>query len=119
MHWTDFGNQFDALNSTEQALFTETVRRLLTQSWVWRDADDDRRCYNFFVRHEEGVTLWLLVTRLIYQEQREQNRTSLHALPLIKVSDLYDRYHSYFPGQTALIQQYQKDAGSVDEGEAA
>lgn len=212
MHWTDFGTQLDALNSTEQALFTETVRRLLAQSWVWRDADDDRRSYNFLARHEalcrqylslagwelhhadtlrifhlratdhthrrrlsKGVTLWLLVTRLIYQEQREQNRTSLHALPLIKVSDLYDRYRSYFPGQvvrvkgeftdalgelralqlirvpeggapradtpdkllellptleiilnantlaelTALIQQYQKDAGDAREGEAA
>ncbi len=136
MSWTDFGNKLDALNSSEQALFTDTLCRLLTQSWVWRDDDEDRRIYNFLTRHEDlfrqylrlggwellhaealrlfhvrstenahrrrlnkALTLWLLITRLIYQEQREQNRTTLTPWPLIKVSDLYDRYRSYFPGQ--------------------
>lgn len=140
MSWTDFGNKLDAFNSAEQAAFTDTVRRLLAQSWVWRDDDDDRRHYNFLARHEDlfrqylglggwelhhteplrlyhvrsaenahrrrlnkGLTLWLLIARLIYQEQREQNRTTLTPWPLIKVSDLYDRYRSYFPGRPVRV----------------
>jgi hypothetical protein len=140
MSWTDFGNKLDALNSSEQALFTDTLRRLLAQSWLWRDDDDDRRHYNFLTRYEDlvrqylslggwelhhaealrlfhvrsaenahrrrlnkALTLWLLIARLIYQEQREQNRTTLNAWPLIKVSDLYDRYRSFFPGRPVRV----------------
>jgi hypothetical protein len=50
-------------------------------------------------RLSKATTLWLLIIRLIYQEQREQVRTTLTALPLVKVADLYDRYLSYFPRQ--------------------
>lgn len=140
MSWSDFGKSLDELNGAEQALFTETVRRLLAQSWVWREDDDDRRYYNFLMRQQDlvnqylrlggwglhhaetlsifhvyaaenvhrrrlskALTLWLLIARLLYQEQREQNRTTLNALPLVKVSDLYDRYRSYFPGQVMRI----------------
>ncbi len=140
MSWTDFGNKLDALNSSEQALFTDTLRRLLAQSWIWRDDDEDHRAYNFLTRYEDlfrqylslggwelhhaealrlfhvrsaenanrrrlnkAFTLWLLVTRLIYQEQREQNRTTLTPWPLVKVSDLYDRYRSYFPGRPVRV----------------
>ena len=136
MSWTDFGSKLDALNSTEQALFSETLRRLLANGWIWQDDEDDRRLYHFLTRHLEAIqqylqlggwelhhaeglrlyhvhqtdglhrrrlskatTLWLLIVRLIYQEQREQRRTTLTALPLVKVSDLYDRYLSYFPNQ--------------------
>lgn len=62
----------------------------------------------FHLRQQDGlhrrhllknVTLWLLIVRLIYQEQREQARAALTALPLIKVSELYDRYLNFFPGQ--------------------
>lgn len=50
-------------------------------------------------RLTKATTLWLLIARLIYQEQREQRRTTLTTLPLIKVSELYDRYLGYFPHQ--------------------
>jgi len=147
MSWTDFGNKLDALNSSEQAAFTDTLRRLLAQSWVWRDDDDDRRAYHFLSRYEDlvrqylglagwelhhaealrlyhvrsaeaahrrrlnkGLTLWLLIARLIYQEQREQHRTTLTPWPLIKVSDLYDRYRSYFPGRPVRVKGEFTDA---------
>jgi len=47
MSWTDFGVRLDALNSTEQALFSDTVRRLLATGWVWQEDEADRRYYHF------------------------------------------------------------------------
>jgi len=147
MTWTDFGNKLDELNSTDQALLADTLRRLLANGWVWQEDDDDRRFYHFLTRHEDTIrqylqlsgwelhhaegmrlyhlrqvdglhrrrlnkatTLWLLIARLIYQEQREQNRTTLTALPLTKVSDLYDRYLSYFPNQRVRVKGEFADA---------
>lgn len=133
MTWSDFGAKLDALTASEQALFTETLRRLLANSWVWQEDLDDRRYYHFLRRYEDlarlylqlggwelyhaeglrlfhvrqadglhrrrlnkATTLWLLIVRLIYQEQREQVRSSATGWPLVKVSELYDRYFSYF-----------------------
>jgi uncharacterized protein DUF4194 len=140
MTWTEFGNRLDGLNSSEQAQFSESLRRLLANGWIWQEDEEDRHFYHFVTRHVEllqqylqlsgwellhveslhlyhlrqtdglhrrrlskATTLWLLIVRLIYQEQREQRRTTLTALPLVKVSDLYDRYLSYFPNQRVRV----------------
>lgn len=62
----------------------------------------------FHVRHTDGqhrrtlskdATQWLLLARLVYQEQREQVRAALAPNPSITVRDLYERYLSYFPNE--------------------
>ncbi len=62
----------------------------------------------FHVRHVDGrhrrvlskeTTLWLLLVRLIYQEQREQERAALTPNPSIAVRQLYERYLNYFPNE--------------------
>lgn len=138
MTWTEFGRKMDALNTSESAQFTATVRRLLADGWLWRDDADDQTRYAyqflarhhdlvhdylqlggwelshiettrvFHVRHTDGLhrhtlnketTVWLLLVRLIYQEQREQVRAALAPNPSITVREMYERYLSYFPNE--------------------
>lgn len=62
----------------------------------------------YSVTHTEGAhrrrlnkktTIWLLLLRLAYAEQREQARATLTRYPVIAVGDVYERYLAFFPGQ--------------------
>lgn len=68
----------------------------------------DERTSIFHVVHHEGAhrrrlkrdtTIWLLLVRLIYAEQRESMTLSLARHPTISVGDLYNRLTEFFPGQ--------------------
>lgn len=68
----------------------------------------DERIAVFQVVHRDGAhrlrlnrdtTIWLLLLRLIYAEQRERVAVSLTRYPTISVADLYQRYTEFLPGQ--------------------
>jgi hypothetical protein len=61
---------FEQLGPGEQAAFTDTVRQLLTDGFVWREDEDDRKTYNFLARRADLVRDYLFVCgwRLEYYE---------------------------------------------------
>ncbi|MCC7360110.1 MAG: DUF4194 domain-containing protein [Anaerolineales bacterium] len=58
----EFGSAYEALPPGEQALFAETMRRLFTDGFLWRDDEADRQPYNFLRRRGELVTAYLEVS---------------------------------------------------------
>lgn len=131
-----FAHEYDQLPPGEQALFAEAVRRLLSDGLIWRDADDDRRIYNYLARrselvgeylavagwevrhherafiyhvvHREGAhrrhfnrktTIWLLVMRLMYAEQREKPAAMLTRYPVVTLGEVVERYAAFWPNQ--------------------
>jgi hypothetical protein len=62
----------------------------------------------FHLVHREGAhrrrlnretTIWLLLFRLIYAEQRESMSVKLNRYPTVTVGEFYARYTDFFPGQ--------------------
>jgi len=70
MNLAQLGQAYEALPPGEQALFAETVRRLLSYGFLWREEEIDRRAYNFLARQSELVTAYLAVAgwKLRYDE---------------------------------------------------
>jgi len=69
----------------------------------------DERHNMYHVVHRDGAhrrrlnretTVWLLLLRLIYAEQRESASLSLTRFPVVTVGDVFARYAEFFPGQT-------------------
>lgn len=68
--------------------------------------------------HKEGAhrrkftkdqTSWLLLIRLLYAEQKESMKISLVRNPVVRVSEVFERFTRYFPGEnvrrkTALME---------------
>lgn len=61
MTLSDFARDYDQLPPGEQALFAETLRRLLTNGLVWREDEDDRKAYAFLARRSELIQQYLAV----------------------------------------------------------
>lgn len=68
----------------------------------------DERIFVYHIVHREGAhrrrlnrdtTIWLLLLRLIYAEQRESTTLSLTRYPVVAVGDVIQRYAEFFPGQ--------------------
>ena len=89
-----------------------TRHRELVQDYLdvagWELRHDERTTV-FHVMHREGanrrrfsldVTIWLLLLRLIYAEQRESLTPILTRFPVVSVGDVIRRYASFFEGQT-------------------
>jgi hypothetical protein len=55
MTLNDFARDYDQLPPREQALFAETLRRLLTNGLIWREDEDDRKAYAFLARRGELI----------------------------------------------------------------
>ncbi len=62
----------------------------------------------FHVVHRDGshrlrlsrdTTIWLLLARMIYAEQRERMEVSMTRYPIITVANFYQRYTEFLPGQ--------------------
>ncbi len=70
MQLTDFAQDFSELEASEQALFAESVRRLLAEGIIWREEDKDRRVYNYLQRYRDFVEAYLSVAgwELLYNE---------------------------------------------------
>jgi hypothetical protein len=70
MNLVEFGSAYGDLPPGEQALFAETVRRLFTDGFLWRDEEADRHPYNFLRRRGELVAAYLDVSgwKLRYDE---------------------------------------------------
>ncbi len=62
MNLVEFGSAYSELPPGEQALFTETVRRLFTDGFLWREDEADRQAYNFLRRRGEMVAAYLEVS---------------------------------------------------------
>lgn len=136
MQLTDFAQDYSELQPSEQALFAESVRRLLAEGIIWREEEKDRRVYSYLqryrdlveaylavagwellynellgifrVRHRDGAhrrrlsrdtSIWLLLLRLLYAEKREQMQVMMTPNPVTQVSEIIQRYTTYFPGQ--------------------
>lgn len=65
-----FAQEYEQLGPGEQALFAETVKRLMTDGLIWREDEDDRKAYNFLARRGELVQQYLQVSgwRLDFHE---------------------------------------------------
>jgi Domain of unknown function (DUF4194) len=135
MALAQFAAEYDLLSAGEQALFGESVRRLLADGLIWREDAGDTRVYAFLIRrrelvadylqvagwelrHEEraqvfhvshrdgshrrrlsrDTTIWLLLMRLIYAEQRERVEVRLTRHPVVTVGELIERYAAFLPG---------------------
>lgn len=61
MSLLNFAHEYEQLGPGEQATFAETLKRLLTDGLIWREADDDRKAYNFLARRAELVQHYLQV----------------------------------------------------------
>lgn len=79
----------------------------------------DERLAIFQLVHREGAhrrrlsretTIWLLLLRLLYAEQRESTTLQLGRHPTVTVGELYRRYAEYFPGKSV------RKKSSLDEG---
>jgi len=78
----------------------------------------DERVAAFQVVHREGAhrrrftrdtTIWLLILRLMYAEQRESPRIMLTRNPVATVGELASRYAEFFPGKVV------RKKGSLEE----
>jgi hypothetical protein len=70
MSLMQIAQEYEQLGPGEQALFGETVKRLLSEGVLWRDDEDDRKTYNFLSRRGDLVREYLLLCgwRLEYFE---------------------------------------------------
>jgi hypothetical protein len=80
-------------------------RYLAMAGWELRHVD---HLGIFHVVHREGAhrrrlnrdtSIWLLLLRLLYAEQRERLEVQLTKYPTIDVGDVFLRYAAFFPGQ--------------------
>jgi|HigsolmetaAR202D_1030399.scaffolds.fasta_scaffold02431_4 hypothetical protein len=99
-------------DENDRPIFSFVLRRrelvadyLAVAGWELRY---DQRLALFHVVHREGAhrrrlnrdtTIWLLLLRLIYAEQREQLSVSLTRNPVVEQSEIIQRYTAFFPGQ--------------------
>ena len=123
-------------SSSERILFQDTLKRLMSEGFLVRDDESDRRFYAFALRrfqdlcaylgftgwellHHERLhviqlmrsdgshrkrfskdqTSWLLLLRLLYAEQKESMKLSLVRNPVVRVSEVFERYTRFFPGE--------------------
>src|SRR5512134_3747520 len=61
MSLLQFATEYDSLPPGEQALFTESIRRLLAEGLIWREEESDRRLYNFLARRADLVRGYLAI----------------------------------------------------------
>ncbi len=106
----------------DRRLYNWLVRRsdlvreyLAVAGWELRA---DERAAVFHVIHRDGAhrrrlsrdtTIWLLLLRLIYAEQRESMSVTLTRYPTTTVGTVINRYGEFFPGQQV------RKKGSLDE----
>ena len=66
------------------------------------------RAFIYHVMHREGAhrrhfnrktTIWLLVLRLLYAEQREKPAALLTRYPVVTIGEIVDRYAAFWPNQ--------------------
>ncbi|MFV9506827.1 MAG: DUF4194 domain-containing protein [Oscillochloridaceae bacterium umkhey_bin13] len=57
----EFATEYAQLAASEQALFGEVVRRLLSDGLIWRGNEADTRAYAFLVRRRELVAEYLQI----------------------------------------------------------
>ncbi len=62
MSLSNFAHEYEQLGPGEQTTLAETLKRLLTDGFIWREADDDRKAYNFLARRSELVQQYLQVS---------------------------------------------------------
>jgi hypothetical protein len=58
---TQFAAEYDSLPPGDQALFADSIRRLLGDGLIWREDEADRRLYNFLARRADLVREYLAV----------------------------------------------------------
>jgi hypothetical protein len=61
MELIDFAQDYSELAPGEQALFQESIRRLLSDGIIWRDDAKDQRVYSFLQRHRDLVEAYIAV----------------------------------------------------------
>ncbi len=61
MELIDFAQDYGDLSNSEQALFQESVRRLLSEGIIWREETKDQRVYSFLQRHRDLIEAYLAV----------------------------------------------------------
>jgi hypothetical protein len=92
-------------------------RRALVDAYLqvagWELRHDERATV-YHIVHPEGAhrrrlnrdtSIWLLLFRLFYAEQRESPALSLTRYPVVTVSDVIARYNEFFPGQSVRTEQ--------------
>ncbi len=106
----------------DRRLYNWLVRRSdLVQEYLavagWELRGDERAAV-FHVVHRDGAhrrrlsrdtTIWLLLLRLLYAQQRESMSVTLTRYPTTTVGTLINRYAEFFPGQVV------RKKGSLDE----
>lgn len=99
-------------DNDDRPIFSFLLRRrelvadyLAVSGWELRY---DQRLALFHVVHRDGshrrrlnrdTTIWLLLLRLLYAEQREQLSISLTRNPVVEQSEIIQRYTAFFPSQ--------------------
>lgn len=61
MSLVNFAEEYSQLSSTEQQLFADSVRRLLSDGLIWREDEQDRRIFAWLVRRIDLVRDYLAV----------------------------------------------------------
>jgi hypothetical protein len=61
MELIDFAQDYTELAPGEQALFQDSIRRLLSDGIIWRDDTKDQRVYSFLQRHRDLVEAYIAV----------------------------------------------------------
>ncbi len=61
MSSTSWSESYNQLPPGEQALFAETIKRLLAEGLVWREEEDDRRVFSFLLRRRDLVEDYLQI----------------------------------------------------------
>ena len=108
---------------TDRRVYNFLVRRrelvadyLQVAGWELRH---DERVAVFHVVHREGAhrrrlsrdsTVWLLLLRLIYAEQRESLKVTLTRHPVTTVGEVAARYAEFFPGKAVRKKTSLEDA---------
>ena len=71
MSLIQIAQEYEQLAPGEQALFAESVKRLLAEGLLWREDEDDRKTYNFLARRGDMVREYLFICgwRLEFYEQ--------------------------------------------------
>jgi hypothetical protein len=110
-------------DNDDRAVFSFLLRRrelvadyLTVAGWELRY---DQRLALFHVVHRDGAhrrrlnrdaTIWLLLLRLLYAEQREQLSVSLTRNPVVEQNEIIQRYIAFFPGQAVRKRSSLNDA---------
>ncbi|KPL91340.1 DUF4194 domain-containing protein [Herpetosiphon geysericola] len=61
MSLVNFAEEYSQLSSSEQQLFADSVRRLLSDGLIWREDEQDRRIFAWLVRRIDLVRDYLAV----------------------------------------------------------